>query len=237
MTTDSPIIITGGAQRLGLACAKHFNALGRKVIITYRTHRPSIVDLEASGVRAIQADFSTEQGILEFIDWVKHNLTEIRAIIHNASDWSAESPDALPSETLNRMMQVHVSAPYQINLALRDLLLAGSNTTDIIHLTDYIQDTGSKKHIAYAASKAALHNLTLSFSQLLAPHVKVNSVAPALLMFNQNDSAEYQSKALKKSLLEVSPGEQEGVAAIDYLLKSQFITGRTLHLDGGRHLK
>jgi dihydromonapterin reductase/dihydrofolate reductase len=56
-------------------------------------------------------------------------------------------------------------------------------------------------------------------------------------MFNQNDSAEYQAKALKKSLLEVSPGEQEGVAAIDYLLKSQFITGRTLHLDGGRHLK
>jgi dihydromonapterin reductase/dihydrofolate reductase len=237
MTNDSPIIITGGAQRLGLACAKHFNSVGKQVIITYRTHRPSVVELEASGIVAVQADFSTERGITDFIEWVKHNLTSIRAIIHNASDWSAESPDVLPSETLNRMMQVHVSAPYQINLALKHLLLADSGKSDIIHMTDYIQDTGSKKHIAYAASKAALHNLTLSFSQLLAPDVKVNSVAPALLMFNQHDSAEYKQKALKKSLLEVSPGEQEGVAAIDYLLNSQFITGRTLHLDGGRHLK
>lgn len=237
MTTDSPIIITGGAQRLGLACAKHFSAQGRQVIVTYRTHRPSIVDLEAIGIVAVQADFSTEQGITDFIEWAKYNLKAIRAIIHNASDWSAESPDVLPSETLNRMMQVHVSAPYQINLALKHLLLADSDKADIIHLTDYIQDTGSKKHIAYAASKAALHNLTLSFSQLLAPNVKVNSVAPALLMFNQNDSAEYKAKALKKSLLEVSPGEQEGVAAIEYLLNSQFVTGRTLHLDGGRHLK
>lgn len=237
MTPDSPIIITGGAQRLGLACAKHFNALGKQVIVTYRTHRQSIVDLEATGVIAVEADFSTDRGIADFIDWAKSSLTSIRAIIHNASDWSAESPDVLPSTTLNRMMQIHVSAPYQINLALKDLLLAGGNTTDIIHLTDYIQDTGSKKHIAYAASKAALHNLTLSFSQLLAPHVKVNSIAPALLMFNQNDSAEYKAKALKKSLLKISPGEQEGVATIEYLLNSQFITGRTLHLDGGRHLK
>jgi dihydromonapterin reductase/dihydrofolate reductase len=106
-----------------------------------------------------------------------------------------------------------------------------------MHMTDYVQLKGSKKHIAYAASKAALHNLTLSFSALMAPKVKVNSIAPALVMFNDHDSEEYRAKALKKSLLEICPGAQEAVKAVNFLLDSDYITGQTMHLDGGRHLK
>ena len=91
--------------------------------------------------------------------------------------------------------------------------------------------------MAYAASKAALHNLTLSFAKRLAPKVKVNSIAPALLMFNDGDSDHYKEKARTKSLLEVVPGAQEAVKAMHYLMQSEYITGQTLHLDGGRHLK
>jgi dihydromonapterin reductase/dihydrofolate reductase len=104
-------------------------------------------------------------------------------------------------------------------------------------MTDYVQDTGSKKHIAYAASKAALHNLTLSFATLLAPNVKVNSIAPALLMFNEHDSDDYKAKSLQKSLLQICPGAQEAVKAMNYLFDCDFVTGQTMHLDGGRHLK
>lgn len=107
---------------------------------------------------------------------------------------------------------------------------------DIIHMSDYVASTGSKKHIAYAASKAALDNLTLSFATQLAPLVKVNSIAPALLMFNQHDDATYRKKALKKSLLGITPGEAEGVSAIRYILESRYLTGKVIALDGGRHL-
>jgi dihydromonapterin reductase/dihydrofolate reductase len=132
---------------------------------------------------------------------------------------------------------VHANAPYQLNLAFKEQLLREEGFTDIIHMTDYVQEKGSKKHIAYAASKAALHNLTLSFSALFAPHVKVNSIAPALVMFNEADSEEYKQKALKKSLLESCPGAQEAVKAVNFLLASEYVTGQTLHLNGGRHLK
>ena len=107
---------------------------------------------------------------------------------------------------------------------------------DIIHMSDYVASTGSHKHIAYAASKAALDNLTLSFASKYAPLVKVNSIAPALLMFNPQDDSAYREKALKKSLLGVAPGESEGVNAIRYLLDSRYLTGKTIALDGGRHL-
>lgn len=233
----SPILITGGAQRLGLAVAKDLLAQRYEVILTYRTKKPSVDELKALGAVAIQADFATQNGITKLISDVKSQTKTLRAVIHNASDWDQEADTNDYNQLFQKMMQVHANTPYQLNLALQNMLTSNDVVSDIIHMTDYVQIKGSKKHIAYAASKAALHNLTLSFSALLAPKVKVNSIAPALVMFNDHDSLIYRAKALKKSLLEVCPGPQEAVKAVNYLLSSDYVTGQTLHLDGGRHLK
>jgi dihydromonapterin reductase/dihydrofolate reductase len=233
----SPILITGGAQRLGLAIAKDLLAQQHKVIITYRTKKPSVDELKALGAVIIRADFADQDGVERLITQVGNETDSLRAVIHNASDWDQEADTQDYNQLFQKMMQIHANTPYQINLALQNLLRASDCVSDIIHMTDYVQLKGSKKHIAYAASKAALHNLTLSFSALLAPKVKVNSIAPALVMFNEHDSHEYREKAIKKSLLEICPGAQEAVKAVNYLLNSDYITGQTLHLDGGRHLK
>ncbi|MFC4701443.1 dihydromonapterin reductase [Glaciecola siphonariae] len=233
----APILITGGAQRLGLAIAKDLLRQNIPVIITYRSEKPSVTELIASGAHAIHADFATKKGVDACINKVREHTQSLRAIVHNASDWDQESGSDDYDALFNKMMQVHAKTPYRINLALQELLNQPSGFTDIIHMTDFVQDKGSKKHIAYAASKAALHNLTLSFSALLAPKVKVNSVAPALVMFNEGDSEEYRAKALQKSLLQTCPGSSEAVKAVNYLLNSEYITGQTLHLNGGRHLK
>ncbi|MFD2178962.1 dihydromonapterin reductase [Veronia pacifica] len=236
---DQPcILITGAGQRIGLAAAKHFIAQGFKVIASFRTHRPAIDELESQGVFCLKADFSTDEGIASFISEVESLNPPLRAIIHNASDWNAEKNTDQPAELMNEMMQVHAKAPYLINLGLSSKLdRTGKASVDIIHMTDYVVQKGSHKHLAYAASKAALDNLTLSFAQQLAPDVKVNSIAPALIMFNEWDDDNYKKKALAKSLLEVAPGAEEVVKAISYLLESNYMTGQTLRLDGGRALK
>ncbi len=232
---SSTIVITGAGQRVGLALARDLHQQGFNLIVSYRTEREGVQALRELGICCIQADFATQSGIAGFIDQVKANTSELRAIIHNASDWAAEKDNHDLGALMNQMMQIHVQAPYQLNHALIPLLQT-SERADIIHFTDYVADKGSQKHMAYAASKAALANLTLSFAAKLAPKVKVNSIAPALLMFNQGDDDAYKAKALAKSLMGLAPGEQEAVATVNYLLQSQYITGRTLHLDGGRHL-
>lgn len=96
-------------------------------------------------------------------------------------------------------------------------------------------ERGSDKHIAYAASKAALDNMTRSFARKLAPEVKVNSIAPSLILFNEHDDAEYRQQALNKSLMKTA--RREVIDTVDYLLTSCFVTGRSFPLDGGRHLR
>jgi len=239
MTRKMPIIITGGGQRLGLACAKALSAQGHDIVITYRTAREDIDLLEEQGISCIQADFSSVSGVDDFIATIQDRYSAIRGIIHNASEWESEEGCSDTAKLMEKMWHVHVFAPYRINLAFEALLCAGSDQNghaDIIHMTDYVTEKGSDKHMAYAASKAGLANLTCSFAKRFAPQIKVNSVAPSLLMFNDGDDAEYREKALKKSLLRKEPGEQEGVLAIQYILDSRYMTGRTLSLDGGRHL-
>jgi dihydromonapterin reductase/dihydrofolate reductase len=238
MNTE-PVLITGVGKRIGFYLASHFLKQGESVIGTYRTPHPNLEHLKELGAQLYHCDFANDTQISYFTDSVKMRHSRLRAIIHNASDWIADgSVHVSPADTMRRMMQVHVSAPYQINLALEKLLLASSHAcADIIHIGDFVSSRGSKKHIAYAASKAAQDNLTLSFAARLAPSVKVNSIAPALILFNEEDDQEYRDKSQQKSLMQREGGLDEIRLVVDYLLQSQYVTGRILPVDGGRHLK
>ncbi len=231
----NPILITGVGQRVGFHLARSFIERGQPVIGTYRSQRDSIDELAALGVQLHCCDFYDAAQVQALIDAVANNHSRLRAIIHNASDWLPDNADYPAEEILNRMMAVHVAAPYRINLGLANLLKAGA-PSDIVHLGDYVSGRGSKKHIAYAASKAAQDNLTLSFAALLSPDVKVNSIAPALVLFNEDDDEEYREKTLRKSLMQREGGLDEMQHQVDYLLDSQYVTGRIIHMDGGRHL-
>lgn len=231
-----PVLITGVGRRAGLHLAETFIQRGQPVIGTFRTERPSLAALRESGADLLRCDFNDESDIQALVRSVCDRYTGLRAIVHNASEWLPDDGDLPPAEVMNRMMQVHVSAPYQLNLALSPLLAAGEGAADIIHVGDYVSGRGSRKHIAYAASKAAQDNLTLSFAARLAPRIKVNSIAPALLLFNEGDDAAYREKALSKSLLRREGGLEELQLALDYLMGSRYVTGRVVHLDGGRHI-
>ncbi|MDP2561365.1 dihydromonapterin reductase [Psychrobium sp. 1_MG-2023] len=240
------ILITGIGKRLGLALATHFLAQGYHVVGTYRTTYPALDGLKSQAADLYQVDFYQQAQVDEFVALIKHQYSSLRAIIHNASDWLPDNSHDSSSEyssaqVMLKMMTIHASIPYQINLACQGLLKnthnEAGNFADIIHLSDYVAEKGSKKHIAYAASKTAMNSLTLSFSALLAPEVKVNSISPALIKFNEHDDNAYKAKAINKALLAKEAGYEEIIRAIEFILSSEYMTGRNMQLDGGRHLK
>ncbi|MCZ8501194.1 dihydromonapterin reductase [Vibrio lentus] len=234
------ILITGVGKRLGFALAQQLLADGYKVVGTYRSDYPQLQLLRDSGADLQQVDFYQQSSLESFLHYVGQEYKTLRAVIHNASDWKPENknnPSDNASQIMHQMMTIHATVPYLFNLTLKDQLMSGDETSDIIHISDYVAEKGSKKHIAYAASKAALNNLTLSFSAMLAPKVKVNTLSPAMIKFNEHDDEAYKTKALKKALIPTEAGFEEIIDGIKFVLASNYMTGRTLHLDGGRHLK
>ena len=120
-SSPAPILITGASQRVGLHCAQRLLEDGHPVIISYRTERPGVQTLREQGAITLYADFSCETGIIAFIDELKRHTPCLRAIVHNASAWIAETPDN-EAAAFAQMVNVHMLAPYLINLHCAALL-------------------------------------------------------------------------------------------------------------------
>ena len=116
------VLITGAGQRIGLYLCESLLKDGYQPIITYRKSRQAIEDLKQNGVIAIQADFSSQKGVSDFIDTLKTHTSKLRAIIHNASTWSKDESILHNSEEFSALMNVHVFAPYWINTQCQTLL-------------------------------------------------------------------------------------------------------------------
>lgn len=231
----APVLITGASQRIGLYCAERLLADGHPLIVSYRREREGLRRLRERGALTLPADFSSEAGILAFIAELKTHTDSLRAIVHNASEWLSETPGD-EAAAFQRLFSVHMLAPYLINLHCAELLRR-STPADIVHISDDVARKGSAKRPAYCASKAGLDNLTLSFAAKFAPLIKVNGIAPALILFNPEDDADYRAKTLEKSALGIEPGPQVIYQSLRYLLDNPYVTGTTLTVNGGRHLK
>ena len=232
---NAPILLTGASQRVGLHCALRLLDEGVPVIVSYRTERAGLAQLRERGALTLYADFASEAGILAFIATLHEHTDCLRAIVHNASAWLSETPGQ-EAEAFQHLFNVHMLAPYLINLRCAELLQR-SAPADIIHISDDVTRKGSSQHMAYSASKAGLDNLTLSFAARYAPHIKVNGIAPALVLFNQHDDPAYRTKTLEKSALGFEPGAEVIYQSLRYLLDTPYVTGTTLTINGGRHLK
>ncbi|WP_408003489.1 SDR family oxidoreductase [Pseudomonas arsenicoxydans] len=106
-----------------------------------------------------------------------------------------------------------------------------------MHISDDVTRKGSSKHIGYCASKAGLDSLTLSFAANTRRTIKVNGIAPALLMFNPDDDAAVPRQGAGQIRAGHQPGGDVIYQSLRYLLDNPYVTGTTLTVNGGRHIK
>ncbi len=230
VVSQSPILITGGAQRLGRHCAERLLDDGHPVILTYRREREALSALRARGAVTLAADFASEAGILDFIARLRDSTSSLRAIIHNAGEWLSDPEPEAAGATFERLFRVHMQAPYLINLHAKALLEACQEPQcDIVHITDSVVQRGAAGQAAYAATKAGLESLTRSFAAQFAPRIQVNAIAPGLVMLNDDDDG---SREPGRRV----PGPGVVYQTLRYLLDNDFVTGTVVPVDGGQHL-
>lgn len=234
MQRDDVVVVTGAGRRIGAALVSALLADGHVVLGSYRRMSDQVAALQAQGALMVQADLASDAGVQAFAAEVRVRARSLRALIHNASIWHGDAEMAADVALRDATFQLHVFAPHHLNEVLTDLLLAGEGMRDIIHMTDANVPHGKADRALYLASKAALENLVKSHARRLAPRVKVNAIAPGLILFHPQDDTAYRQARLARSLVGIEPGVGVVVESVRYVLANPYVDASVLTLDGGR---
>ena len=228
------ILITGGSQRLGLHMTEYFLAEGWRVSTVTRR---SSAALDAMKCPQLTIYPVGQYQIEAIAPCCKALAAEpLDAIVHNASLFAKDADTATEADAqLREMMTVHVNLPRYINQRLAATLQQSDNA-NIIQMTDIYTENPNESYANYCASKAATANLALSAAKQLAPKIRVNCIAPGALQFLPEHSDSAKQAVLGASLIQREAGFEPVIETINYLLRTTFITGTTLKVDGGRSL-
>jgi pteridine reductase len=139
------------------------------------------------------------------------------------------------SDDWDRAMAINARAPFLLMQAAASLLHDGGV---IIQLSDHLAfETGHDRFIAHQASKAAATNLVATMAAALAPRLRVNAIAPGLVLAPSTLSAAARDAFLADVPLGREGSPSDVALAVNFLVDAVYVTGVTLAVDGGRHLR
>ena len=232
-------LVTGAAKRIGRAISLALAREGANVAVHYENSEKEATDLvaeiEGLGLRAValRADLSDRGELESLVGRAREALGKIEILVNNASIFPSDTLETVEPESLLRNLEINAWAP----LALTRAFAAQTERGHVVNLLDSRASGFDRTHVAYILSKQVLAALTRMSALELAPGIAVNGIAPGLILPPPGEGEEYVER-LARSLPLQHQGSPEDIAnAAIYLVTSEFVTGETIYVDGGRHLK
>ena len=235
-------LITGAARRIGAGIAGALHAEGMNVIVHYHRSQAEARQLLAAlnrkreaSAHAIRADLQDTKSVHELAQESLKRWGRLDALINNASAFEASSLENLDDELWDRLIDTNLKAP----LFLCGELAAELQRTKgcIINISDIHAQRPLKNYLLYCISKAGVDMLTKALARELATAVRCNAVAPGAIAWPQHDHDTEKQQAVVKKIALKRVGTTKDIAqAVLFLIRSRYITGQIINVDGGRTL-
>jgi pteridine reductase len=239
-------VVSGGAQRLGRAFALTLAYQGYAVLVHY--HRSSylatktITEIKSFGVPAfsIQADLTRAEqveALFALVDSLlaqpEAQLDRLAVMVNSAAVMPRGAAQTLPLEDWDAALDLNLRAPFLCaQQAARRMTRGGL----IVNVSDIGAEKAWSRFPSYTVSKAALESLTRILARAFAPAVRVNAIAPGLVLPSENVTPEEWEKLVGRLPLKRAATTEEIASALEFLLKNEYVTGQTIVIDGGYSL-
>lgn len=238
-TTAKVVLITGGSRRLGREVA--FSFARRGVDMAIHCHRSEeearglVQELQELGVRAwaLRADLTKEGACEGLIDRVMRQAGSLDVLVNNAATYGESRLLELSSAELAADLRINGYTPLALARSFAKRVSRGT----IVNLLDCRMVDHDKDHVAYHLSKRLLRDLTRLLALELAPDIRVNGVAPGMILPPPGEGAAYLEERRRYNPLHEVGSAKAVTDAVHLLVESGFLTGQVIFVDGGRHLK
>ncbi len=238
---DFPVVlVTGGGCRIGAAVVREFAGNGWRTVIHCRHSLMAAEALfsriggGAEGHLLVQQDLLEEGAVQSLTGSVMQRYGRLDCLINNASVYQRFPMAELTPTLLEQAFAINFFVPFQLMREFRKVCRRGS----IVNLLDQRVDSIDPSAGAYALAKKSLWDATEACALEWAPGIRVNAVAPGIVL----PPPESSPSASMKRILQYVPmrersSEEEVAQACLFLAESQTITGQILYVDGGLHLR
>ncbi len=237
---DSVVLITGAAARVGRVIALDLAARGAHIVFSYRSSKDwkeTQSEIETHGVQAlaVQADVRDAAQVKTLVTAAMDKFGRIDVLINNASVWLKSPFLEITEADWDLAMDVNLKGSFLCAQAIAPIMLQQERGV-IINITDISAYQVWANYAHHAASKAGLVSLTKSLAVELAPHIRVNAIAPGTILLPDNAPPEKIKWATDKSLLKRVGSPHDAAQLAIMLIENEFVTGSVYFVDGGRAL-
>lgn len=236
-------LVTGGGRRVGRALALALAGRGATVAVHYNESEAGAADvvdaIKKNGGRAqVFAANLTNVALAEKLpDQVVRALGALDVLVNSAAVMIRTPFGEVKSETWDEIFALNLRAPFLLAQAAAPHLKRAKGGGAIINIADLAAFETWPGYIPHGLTKSGVVHMTKGLARVLAPEVRVNGIAPGTVLL-PDDWSEKDADHLN----ETTPLKREGTpgdvaAAMLFLLDADYITGETIIVDGGRHVR
>jgi pteridine reductase len=233
-------LVTGGAHRLGKALALTLAHMGYDLLVHYHSAaeqaQQTKTELESIGANAhlFKADLTQPdqiQSLFSNLDSLTNYHLQI--LVNSAAVMPVGNPHELELQDWDSALDLNLRAPFLLAQQAAKRMTSGGL---IVNITDIGAQKTWSRYPSYTVSKAALESLTKLLARALAPNIRVNAIAPGLVLQSDAITQEQWDKLVERLPLKRAAKPEEIASALEFLIKNEYITGQTIVVDGGYSL-
>jgi len=244
MTTKTKIpgagaaLITGGAKRLGKAIALTLAQRGFDIAIHYNTNRneaeATVKEIERLGrhCRLFAGNLADEDETKSLIPSVRKTFKNLNFLINSASIFKTSGIATRDTALLDAHYAINLRAPYILTAGFAEQCKKGQ----IINILDTHITKNKTSHAGYLLSKKSLADFTKMSALHLAPRIRVNGIAPGLILPPEGKGPGYLARLAKNIPLRRKGSTRNITQTVEFLLENDYLTGQIIFADGGEHL-
>lgn len=237
-TPRKAALVTGGARRIGEAVCRALARRGYSIALHYKTSGAAAEQTakrihKDGGVCATFAcDLADARATEDLVPSVIEEFGRLDVLVNSASIFEKSTLAEGSLDVWDRHFAVNLKAPYILMRAFAHYAKQGS----IVNILDTHVGRNKTAHAAYLLSKKTLGELTRMAAVEFAPRIRVNAVAPGIILPPGSQTDGYLDRLARRIPLQ-RKGKVENIAhAVLFLLENDYVTGQIIYADGGEHL-
>ena len=238
---DKKILITGATGGIGKALVKKFLSLDGNVLATgTKIEKLDALKKEFPKINVLKFDISEHSKIEEFIENVSSQLTGLDVLVNNAGINMDNLSIRMKDEEWKKVVDINLGSTFFLcKYAIKKMLK--NKYGRIVNITSIVGHTGNLGQSNYAASKAAIIAMSKSLAiEYAKKNITINCVSPGFIQSKMTDNILESIKAVLTSRIPMSRlGTGEDVSNTVAFLSSDsasYITGETIHVNGGMYM-